>query len=159
MTSSHAQLEPWPELSEFLRALVRDEVDAQKTATTDGLIDFIRKHVRVEVDAAVGAAVDGLIDEIAATAPVAVARTSRTPPAPAPAPRQRSSSKWLTAQRAGRIAGVHATTIRSWVRAGQLRRYGTHRRILVLREDLDQLLARGYDPRTRRASAPNGHAP
>lgn len=146
-------LEAWPELGEFLRELVRREVDAQKTATTDGLIAFIRKHVRAEVDSAIAAAVDGLMSEVLDS----IGQVGQVAPRPPPV-RRRREGEWITALRAGRIANVKPNTILRWIRDGRLKRFGTRQRVLVSRAELRALLSAGAHG-TGHAWATNGHAP
>lgn len=129
-------LEPWPELSEFIRQLVRAEV-----ATA--------------VESEMRTAIDSLMEEIRGD-------SAPRPAIPAPRPvlvaqRGRRRDEWLTASRAARIAGVKPKTIRSWILAGRLSRYGTRQRVLVLRAELDQLLLRGPDTPAR-LRVVNGHA-
>lgn len=56
----------------------------------------------------------------------------------------------LTPAQAGELAGgLSAKTIRAWIRAGKLKRYGTERRPMVSRAELMELLER---PSLRRAA-------
>lgn len=126
-------LEPWPELSEFIRQLVRTEVEGAMRTAIDSLMEEIR------LDAA-------------------PTRGALPPQTAMPARRGRRPDEWLTARRAARIAGVKTKTMLCWIRAGQLTRYGTRQRVLVLRAELDHLLSHGRVAPDRRVRAMNGHA-
>lgn len=58
---------------------------------------------------------------------------------------QTSAPAFLSADAAAKWIGVTPPTIRQWVRAGKLKRYGAGRLLRVRRTDLEQFLEHGED--------------
>lgn len=58
-----------------------------------------------------------------------------------PAPPATSAEPYLTIAQAAALACVGGTTVRDWLRAGKLNRYGQGKRVLINRAELERLLA------------------
>jgi len=59
-----------------------------------------------------------------------------------------AATEMMTATEAAELARRSPETIRAWVRAGKLKRYGANGRLLVQRDELLRLLQSGTQPMT-----------